>query len=227
MTFIDAYIIVEDYIDSCANGQRQNESWVRVSALKNSKKEICEAFKLFYAHALFWSTFPNDKLEQYELILAHIGDFCDDKIVDEFYQIEKILNNRNPFTKLRDKSKREKFEERKKQIALSRTQSMLEGFKCKGELVDFISWFSIFSKDFKNKCSALPDKELSEKYPNLIGNFVCDIYEAAHIERDINDTEYFWPIATLYQFTNDSKFDYLFGKYKAYISHMYTTLCHS
>lgn len=53
MNVVDAYVILENYVDSLAKGTRPNEQWRRVSLLKNSKEEILAAFKLVFAHAIF------------------------------------------------------------------------------------------------------------------------------------------------------------------------------
>ena len=100
-------------------------------------------------------------------------------------------------------------------------KSMMEGMEYKKELGEYITWFNAFSKEFKQRCSTLPDDELDQKFPDMIGNFVCDIYEKASIERDYNDTEYFWPIEKLYQLSKNPKFDYLFRNYKSYISDLF------
>lgn len=47
MRFIDAYEIVEDYVDALANGKNKGEPYKRKSKLKNNRNEICVAFKLF------------------------------------------------------------------------------------------------------------------------------------------------------------------------------------
>lgn len=172
-------------------------------------------------HALFFHVILNDKLKIYERSLNHVGDFVEDKLIEEMKEIESVLNNRNIFTKLRDKGEQAKLEERKKQIADIVVQSILEGAKCGTELGDFISWMVPEMNAAKDKFKLLSDEEFNKKFFDILGNYVCDVYEKAQIEREYNDTEYFWSFDQLYKLSNNPKNDYLFGKYKEYISELY------
>ena len=82
-------------------------------------------------------------------------------------------------------------------------------------------WLLPAVKTVREKLRSLSKEEMGKRYSDLVGNFVCDVYEVAHIERDLIDTEYFWPVHELYRLSNDPKFDYLFGKYKSYITNAY------
>ena len=170
---------------------------------------------------MFWHTIPNDDLKLYEISTSHIGDFIEDKLVDELIIINRTLGNRNPFTKIRNQNKKKKLEERKKQIEAEVVRSMREGMACGIELSSFIDNLNEMINRFKDSCRKMPEIVLDKKYPDMIGNFVCDIYDAVGIDRDYSDTEYFWPVAELYKFSNDPKFENLFGKYRSYIAQMY------
>lgn len=221
MNFIDAYLIVENYTTSLAYGQRPNEDWKRISVLKNSKDDILSAYKLVFAHAIFWNALSKETLNKYELCLKHLGDFFEDNLVSEYTEIKNTLSNKNPFTKLRNKVARAALEERKKQIELTMARSMTEGMNYGNELDKFLEWLLPAIRKVKEFGRNLPAEDLDKQYFQLVGNFVCDVYEVAHIERDFNDTEYFWPIHELFRLSNDPKFDYLFGKYKSYIANAY------
>ena len=221
MNFIDAYKIVDDYVDSLAKEPKNNEHWKRTSTLHNSKKEICDAYKLFFTHALFFHVIPNDQLKLYERSLNHVGDFIDDKLIDEIKEIENTLNNRSIFTKLRDNAERKRLEERKSEIVNIATRSVMDGFNCGTDLGNFIEWMVPEMNKAKDKCKELSDEEFNKKFFDILGNYVCDVYEKTQIERDYNDTEYFWSFDVLYKNSNKSKYDYLFSKYKEYISELY------
>lgn len=221
MNFLDAYMIVDNYVAALAREPRMHERWKRISTLQNSKKDICDAFKLFFTHSLFWHVIPNEDMKIYERSLNHIGDFIDDKLVDEDIKIDAILKNRNVFTKLRDNNEKARLEERKKQISSIAAQSMMDGFKSGTELGDFISWMVPAMNAAKDKCKLLSDEEFNAKYFDILGNYVCDVYERIPINRHYDDTEYFWPFNKLYSLSNSPKFERLFLRYKDYISRMY------
>lgn len=221
MNVIDAYSIMEHYAESNANGPRSGESWKRISALKNSKNEILAAFKLFFAHAIFWNDLPGTKVKEYErLVVYQLAMFKDDSLVNEFTEIRRQLKNRNIFTRIRSKEVRTILENKQKELGLQ-LSPLEEMSKYAGEVDDYIENVLPMMNSLKEKLRTLNNDDFDAQYANLLGNFVCDVYELAHIERHYNDTEYFWPFEQLFKLSNDPQFDYLFSQYKVTISKFY------
>ncbi len=64
MNFLDAHKIVHDYTNVVAALKtKPDEIAMRASLLKNTKDEIIDAFKLFYAHMFLFNTRTKDEFE--------------------------------------------------------------------------------------------------------------------------------------------------------------------
>jgi len=87
MNFLDSYIIVNDYVDSCSKESINNEPYKRMSSLKNSKDEIFQAHMLFFAHALFWRVISKEEYALHVHCFRFIFTFVDDSIVDQLCKI--------------------------------------------------------------------------------------------------------------------------------------------
>lgn len=59
MNFIEAHMIVHDYGGALAKGTNRNALIFRPNSyLKNTKDEIIDAYKIFYAHMIFLTLEP-------------------------------------------------------------------------------------------------------------------------------------------------------------------------
>ena len=67
MNFIEAHMIVHDYGGALAKGTNRNALIFRPNSyLKNTKDEIIDAYKIFYAHMIFFNTRTQEEYEQYK-----------------------------------------------------------------------------------------------------------------------------------------------------------------
>lgn len=216
MNILDAYIIMDDYINAVAKGNK-GKFGRKIGELKNTKQEIRAAGLLLLTHAVFWNIFSKEKIEQYKSVLRVLPLFNENEIIEECEEIQKQLENRNFFTKIRNKVTRNALKEKLDHL----TEKMLkENSKEMREcLDDFTLLDDLFEMANKTRKSILElnDEEYKKQYSNIIGNFVCDVYEKIGLNREYNDTEYFWPFSIIYQLAEKEDLDYLFEKYYEYL----------
>ena len=221
MTILDAYQIVDDFIDALAAGSRPGENCKRMSTLKNSCDEIRAAFKLLFAHAIFWSAVSHEELDQLELCYTYIGTFIDDDIVDEISGIEIILDQSDQYIKGEKELIVKVLKDKENQFYHDHvTPSLLGSYGKRDELVDVISWVNERAKEVKAEGRSLTDEEFDFMFPAMIDDFVHELYEKVQIKADDNVGKYFWPFEVLLKYSKDPDKAQLYAGYEDYLKEL-------
>lgn len=213
MNFIDAYMIVESYNESIGKNQKEYK-WIRKSILLYPQKDILPAYKLFFAHALFWNVYSKEELKEYKHSIRYIEYFVDDDLLDAYYEVGRKLHSLHFFDTLFRQKMIKDLSQQEYKLLLQIASQVKDGDFNELMFGGYLDQILPMIKATKEKCQSTKNMTI---IADILGNFVCDVYEIAQIERHFEDTEYFWPFRRLYELSNDPKFDYLFTKYRDFI----------
>ncbi len=105
MNFINAHKIVHDYSGAIGR-HRPKEAllYYPISYLSNSKDEIIDAYKLMFAHMIFFHTRTQDEYKQYYALLRSIDFFIDDSKYNDIINCNGIINAKGILAKWRNKT---------------------------------------------------------------------------------------------------------------------------
>ena len=213
MNFLDAHkMIVHDYIDMVVLKQKPNEIGKRVSLLKNTKDEIIDAFKLFYAHMFLFNTRTNDEFEHFETCRWGLSMFIDDALMDEYSECYKMLNDKSIIGRFRNKSAIPSAKERQAELVKQIGSLIVNHYKDE-EMDAFIEKVLPLSKEVQKKWIS----QSAEDQFRETAHFCDKVYEIANIPFASKDFIYFFPFATLRRYANTPNSEDDFGKYKGYI----------
>lgn len=154
------------------------------------------------------------------MVVHHLAWFRDDALIDEYVEVKRLLDNKSIFTKIRNKEIRASLEEKENRLVVQ-FNPVPDSMEYGRAVDEFIERLLPMIDATKKTLKQLSPDDLNKQYGNIIGNFVCDVYELANIDRDYNDTEYFWPFKHLYNLSQDPQFDHLFKRYKIIIANAY------
>jgi len=221
MNFLDAHIIVHDYFGSLAKlPDAKALLFRRKSDLKNTKDEIIDAYKLFYAHMLFYCTRSQEEYVQYEMSREWLNCFVDD---DKYFDVIRcnILVNESKsfFGKLKNHNALPQAQEKINNY-LQESHDLLND-KYRYEEVD--EYFDIMKKKIDEIKEIFKDEEeafgeVSDKTFNEYSiDFFFTSYEKAHIKVDETDIAFFYPFETLRNLIENPDSCNIYYKYKNYI----------
>lgn len=104
MNFLDAHKIVHNYGKSLSKGANKKAFGFRpVSFLENTKDEIVDAHKLFYAHMLHYLTRTSDEFDTYQMAFSFLKYFIDDEKYNEIVKCAEIVSDRSFIGRLSNK----------------------------------------------------------------------------------------------------------------------------
>lgn len=221
MNFIDAHMIVHNYAGSLAKGASENAIIYRpISYLVNTKDEIIDALKLFYAHMIFFNTRTQEEYEQYELARKCLNYFIDDAKYYDVINCNKIINSKSLFEKWRNKTALPFAKEKVNEYLSEISNMMANPFR--GEEVEE------YFLEMQTQCAVIKERITVEKreqgsvsnktYYECCNNYCCVAYEKAHLVMEEMDIEYFYSFDILRYFLTRPNLNDLFENYAGYIS---------
>ena len=218
MNFLDAHKIIHAYIDVMANRQGSKTPVRRVSELKNSKKDIFDAYKIFVAHMLAFDTRTQEEYELLNSLIVTLNLFVDDRIVDEFEACQKILDDKSFFGRLKNKTAIP-FAEEKRDNLLKEIAPIISELYCSEEMDNFTEEIFAEAKSYRENISTLPKgtRESLVKRLTTINNYCYRVYEIAKIQMVETDVEYFYPFPLLWEFSKNPNLTDLYAPYRQYI----------
>jgi len=91
MNFLDAHKIVHDYAGAMGKGADNDALLFRpLSYIPHQDKDkVIDAYKIFYAHMIFYNTRTQEQYEQYDMILDQLKFFIPDDIYNSVINLTK------------------------------------------------------------------------------------------------------------------------------------------
>ncbi len=193
MNFIEAHMIVHDYGGALAKGTNRNALIFRPNSyLKNTKDEIIDAYKIFYAHMIFFNTRTQEEYEQYENCRKFLNYFVDDVLYNLVIENEKFLSKKRLF---KNRKKLDEANQLQQQYMDAISASFSKGYYRNDEIEKFFSDAQSIALNMKPRISNLDlnDEHDFEEYFDTINAYAAIIYPIANIDLQSNDIDYFFP----------------------------------
>lgn len=212
MNYIDAHKIIYDYINVASQQADEGLPARRLSTLRNSKRDIINAYKLFVAHMFVFDTCSQEEYENLTTLVYSIGLFVDDVLIAQLEECQSIMSSKSNNRKVIDDATKQ-YEDLSKRLIKE-----IEPLGPNKEISAFISSIVPIAKTYKKRVFSVPDggNKLAAQL-EIINEYCYQVYSVAEITMFDDDVEFFYPIKLLQFFANNPKLDSLIGKYKDYI----------
>lgn len=217
MNFIEAHKIVHDYGSALAKGTDKNALIFRPNShLNNTKDEIIDAYKIFYAHMVLFNTRTQKEYEQYEACRKFLNHFVDDALYNLVIENERFLSKNSLF---QNANEIEEAKQLQKQYMDAISDSISKGYYRNDEMKKFFNDAQEIALKFKAGISKLDlnDEKDFGQYTNDINSYAFLIYAIANIDLHANDLDFFFPFPLLQRFCKVPQYKDVFGKYSNYI----------
>lgn len=222
MNFLEAHKLVHDYIDVIAMEANPYALMYRpLSSFPSGfdKDNLVDAYKLFYAHMIMFSTRTEQQREQYEILRMFINTFIEDSKYNNIVTCGKILKDSSFMTKKRYSDVLPILDEYYALQMKESSQLMLHSYR--GD--EIVEYYNQMVKEAKKARETL--KKLNEENPDLrrenLFNVVddyCELaYSLANIPMDYYDTVFFKTFDVLREWANRKAFNGILTPYKEYI----------
>ncbi len=215
MNLIEAHKIVHDYMQALATPPEENSLFYRpISHLKNTKDEIVDAYKLFYAHMLLFGTRSQKQYQQYEIGRKFLSTFVRDEKYQDVIKCMQVINDGPP----QDNSL--SFCKEKIKIYLTESAALM-AHPYRGEEVE--AYFARMQQEkaaIEQRWDAGRQTEgrLSLRAYFLGCSDYCKkAYQAAGLPMQPTDAEYFYPFEIMRELLQNPGLADIFSPYEEYI----------
>ena len=184
------------------------------------KNKILQAYKLFFAYIRTFNIFKEDKLNTFISCYHAIDTFVDDVVYDEIIATSKIVLDKNPITKWRNKNALTFAKEKFANYTIQISKSMSKPYKI-DELESFFEkcqelYFNYL--EMQRNLLSKGESEFHNQYSINLENYIIKTYKLANIDLKEIDKYYFNYPDTLKKWAKDEDFGDIFVNYKEIIS---------
>ncbi len=218
MNFIEAHMIVHDYGGALAKKTDKNALIFRPNShLKNTKDEIIDAYKIFYAHMIFFHTRTQEEYQKYENCRKFLNYFVDDTLYNLVIENEKFLSKKSLF---QNAKKVDEAKQLRIQYMDAISTSISKGPYRNDELEKFFSDAQEIASKMRPLISNLDlnNENDFEEYFNTINAYAALIYPIANITLQSYDIDYFFSFGMLRILSKMPQYEDLYSKYADYIA---------
>lgn len=218
MNYLDAWRIVNDYIDFYAKDINQKYYVYSTELLPFAKglddnewkESFINASCIFWSHEVFWRTRPLEHFKLYYSLLSHDGDlwFANSKRADNINNIWEILERGT-------ESKIYRFFNKKKyQLAEQVIATAHEG-KSKSLDEHKVLWNTISHMEkYLDKISEKYGNSLSGKtLENAVGDYCEETYRVINVEMPSNAMYFFWTFEQMRKLSKNPDIAHYYDEY--------------
>jgi hypothetical protein len=220
MNFLNAHKIVHDYAGSVGMGADKNAIGRPISYLKNTKDEIVNAYKIFYAHMIFFHTRTQDEYDQYQTVYRFINDFIDMDKYNETIECNKIVNNKSIFGKFQNKEKVNNAREKLNGFMQEYADKLLHPYRIE-EIDDIFPKLQNKSQELHNYIKEEMEKNgedsASKIYYSCCEEYCKFAYNLVGIELSETDLPFFMSFDTMRKFLEDKDLSTYYVGYENYV----------
>lgn len=218
MNYLDAWRIVNDYIDFYANGINQKYYVYSTTLLPFAKglednewkESLINASCIFWSHALFWRTRTIEQLKQYYALISNDGTnwFVNTKRADNINEAWDILG------KGIDSKLYKYFNKKKYQLAEQVITTAHEGkAKSLDERDIFHNTISHMENYLDEICEKYGNSLCGKTLENAVRDYCTETYRVINLEMPSNAVYFFWTFEQMRELSKYPDIAHYYNKY--------------